>query len=174
MQFGTNQPIRGNDTEKEEEVMESTRWTHGSPRRRSAWGFHVGVPLVITVALLTIGCQQAAAPESSAEELSTATAAPSVAETATEAATPSASPSASGDCLDAAVVAALDEVRTGNLDTDPTLDQIADALEALPLEGPAADVRDGYVIDLRKEPPDEDGLVMGLNRLRAEVALPEC
>jgi hypothetical protein len=85
-----------------------------------------------------------------------------------------ASASAAAGCLSPEVVAALDEIGDGNLDTDPPLDEVADALEAVPLEGAGADARDSLVTSLRATPPEETMIVTGFAFLRSQVALPEC
>jgi hypothetical protein len=87
---------------------------------------------------------------------------------------PCESDGSAADCLNADVVAALDELDSGNLDTDPAPAEVADALDALELDGPAAEARDNTVATLRESPLDEGGVVMSLQMLYSQVALPEC
>lgn len=78
------------------------------------------------------------------------------------------------DCLSADVVAALDELDSGNLGTDPAPAEVADALAALELDGAAAEARDNTVATLRESPLNEAGVVQSLQMLYSQVALPEC
>lgn len=78
------------------------------------------------------------------------------------------------DCLSADVVAALDDIDGGNLDTDPPVRDVAEALDGLDLTGAAADARDSLVGALREDPPIESMVVSAALRLRSEIALPEC
>ena len=60
------------------------------------------------------------------------------------------------------------------MDTDPSLTEVADALDGLDLSGAAADARDAAVTRLRESPPSESFVVTALMQLRSQVALPEC
>lgn len=95
---------------------------------------------------------------------------------ATEAATPSASESeaAEGACLDADVMAALQQLKGGTMDSDPSAADVADALESLEFDGAAADARDDAVNALRSSPLEPWTIANVLNQLQATVALPEC
>ena len=119
---------------------------------------------LIWIALLVAACQGAPA----------ATASPS--EPSTSAASESAEPSESADaaCLDPDVVAAIEQLEEGDLDTETALTDVADALEALDLDGEAADARDSLVTTLREDAPDETAIVSGIAFLNSRVALPEC
>jgi uncharacterized protein (DUF2336 family) len=101
---------------------------------------------------------------------------PAATEAATEAATPSASESeaAEGACLDADVMAALQQLKGGTMDSDPSAADVADALESLEFDGAAADARDDAVNALRESPLEPWTIANVLNQLQATVALPEC
>jgi hypothetical protein len=134
---------------------------------------------LLVAAVAASGCGTAPAATSSVGPTSSASVASPTAD-----ATPAASPSAAasvppstapeGSCLSADVVAALDELDSGNLETDPSITEVADALEALDLDGAAADARDAAVARLREEPPSESFVVSALLGLRTQVRLPEC
>lgn len=79
-----------------------------------------------------------------------------------------------GDCLDGRVLAAIDELDGGELNTDPPRAEVADALEGLPMDGTAAEARDAFVDALREDPPNETNIVVQAMRLQSEIALPEC
>lgn len=102
---------------------------------------------------------------------------------------PTASPTASkpapsveaGDCVDETVIAAIEELSSGNMETDPSRAEIAVALELLDLAGAEAEARDSMVIDLRKPITDganapftQSGMVMQAQFFRSQVGLSSC
>ncbi|HEY6609178.1 MAG TPA: hypothetical protein VI277_08295 [Candidatus Limnocylindria bacterium] len=98
-------------------------------------------------------------------------------ETPAASVTPAASapaPSTTANCVEDAVVAAIDQFGHGNLDTDPSREEIAVALELLDLAGAEAEARDSFVVDLRNDSIEEMGMQMSYNIFRAAVALPRC
>ena len=56
-----------------------------------------------------------------------------------------------GPCLDADILAALEAYKDGEVPADPSMEEVADAMEALELDGRAAEFRDGVVEALRGE-----------------------
>jgi hypothetical protein len=115
-----------------------------------------------------------AASDSPATEVASASATESAVAAATPTPVPSASEGNDDGCLTADVMAAFDELRDGELDTDPPRTEVADAFDNLPLEGTAAEARDAFVRALRADPPVEMSIVLEANNLLAQVALPEC
>lgn len=124
--------------------------------------------LGLGILALVAACQAPGTSPSSTAVQPTASAA-----TAIASASPSSTALAEG-CLPPDVVAALDQIGNGDLDTDPSLEAVADALDGLELEGAAGEARDAFVDRLREEPPQESYVVTALLALRAQVALPEC
>jgi hypothetical protein len=134
---------------------------------------------IMLAAIAVSGCGTAPAASSSVGPTSSASLA-----TPTANATPAGSPSTAasvppstvpqGSCLSPDVLAALDELDSGDLETDPSITAVADALEALDLDGAAADARDAAVARLREDPPGESFVVSALLNLRSQVRLPEC
>jgi hypothetical protein len=127
-------------------------------------------------ALLLAACGSAPAATGSEAASATAAATPTPTEAATPIATPSASASeaAEGACLNEAIMAAYQELKSGTMDPDPSAADVADALEALELDGAAADARDDAVNALRESPLEPWTIANALNQLQATVALPEC
>jgi hypothetical protein len=136
-----------------------------SPARPSRIVAFVAVPLLVAMA----ACN-ATAPTTTplASEVASE---PPVSDAASAATTPSAS---SGPCLDADVVAALDEIRGGNFDTDPPREGVADALDTIQLDGDAAAARDSLADALRDADAEAFTIVSAAQALAAQVALPEC
>ena len=99
----------------------------------------------VLVALLLAACGGAA-------EVSSTSAEPSVAASETETPPASAAPSAAAPsedpvasaCLEADVLAALDAYMDVEVPADPSMEEVADALEALELEGTAAEYREAW------------------------------
>ena len=56
-----------------------------------------------------------------------------------------------GPCLDADILAAVEAYKNGEVPAEPSMEEVADALEALELDGRAAEFRDGVVEALRGE-----------------------
>ena len=88
---------------------------------------------------------------------------------------------AAGGCVDETVIAAIEELGHGNMDTDPSRAEIAVALELLDLAGAEADARDSMVIDLRKPITDganapftQSGMVMQTQFFLSQVGLSSC
>ena len=83
-------------------------------------------------------------------------------------------------CLDADILAALEAYMDVEVPDDPSMEEVADALEALELDGRAAEYRDGVVEALRGETGetlDEMKLhdaMFSLIPLQSEVDLVEC
>lgn len=130
---------------------------------RPAWAIAALLVLVACQApgAATIQPTPSASTSSSAEESASAT----------ESASASAATSA---CLDEDVIAAIDELDSGNLDTTPALTEIADALDTLELDGDQASARDGLVTQLRADPVNETGIVSAVLNLKANVDLQAC
>lgn len=128
------------------------------------------VPLAALVAVLALAACQPGGSSTTASPtaLGSASALASASEDAT------ASTAETGMCLDQDVIAAIDELDSGNLQTDPSPAQVADALEGLQLTGDAADARDAVVTRLREDPMNETAVVTSILALKAQVALPAC
>ena len=136
---------------------------------------------VVLVALVLAACGGAA-------EVSSAPAEPSSAASQAEPPGPSAAPSEAAPsedavasvCLEADVLAALEAYMDGEVPADPSMEEVADALEALELDGRPAEYRDGVVAALRGETGetlDEMKLhdaMFSLIPLQSEIALEEC
>jgi hypothetical protein len=138
---------------------------------------HLTLVGVLLAAAALSGCGGSPAGTTSDEPSATPTASEASATeapSATATASASASAAAEGSCLEADVVAALDELDSGNLATDPAPAEVADALDALELDGPAAEARDNTVATLRESPLNEAGVMISLQMLYSQVALPEC
>ena len=142
-------------------IIPSPRADRGVRRRA------VAIPLAVMALLLAAGCQAPAAAPSSASE-----ATPS-AQSATATATGTDEPTV-GACLDEEVLDAVDEVRSGDLDTDPPIAEVADALDALELEGRPDEVREQLVSALRANPTVDDDIVFAAVAFWAEVPVVEC
>lgn len=132
-----------------------------------------GLALLTAVMALVLaaGCQAPAAAPSSATETT-----PS-AQAATATATVTDEPTATsvvGACLDEDVLDAVDEVRSGDLDTDPPIAEVADALDTLELEGRPGEVREQLVSALRANPTVDDDIVFAAVAFWAEVPVEEC
>jgi hypothetical protein len=126
--------------------------------------------LTLATLLILVACQgQGAASNQSTPSASTAS---SSEESAS--ATETASAGATGSCVDQAVIDAIDEIDSGNFDTQPTLSEVADALDTLELEGDQATARDGFVQALRADPVEETRIVSAALNLRANLALDAC
>ena len=133
------------------------------------------------VALILAACG-GATQASSAPSAPTATddqSEPPAASTAPSQAEPSEDSTASA-CLDADILAALEAYKQVEVPDDPSMEEVADALEALELDGKAAEYRDGTVAALRGETGetvDEMKLhdaMFSLLPLQSEVDLVEC
>jgi MFS family permease len=72
-------------------------------------------------------------------------------------------------CLAPEIEAAVEELSSGNLDTNPPLAEVADALAALELAGREAETRDFLVQAIRADSSDEFNIVFSAQRFRAEV-----
>ena len=83
-------------------------------------------------------------------------------------------------CLESDILAALEAYMDVEVPADPSMDEVADALEALELDGQAAEYRDGVVEAFRGETGetlDEMKLhdaMFSLIPLQSEVDLVEC
>jgi len=121
--------------------------------------------------VLAAGCQAPAAAPSSATETTPSAQAATATAMVTEEAT--ASPVV-GACLDEEVLDAVDEVRSGDLDTDPPIAEVADALDTLELEGRPDEVREQLVSALRANPTVDDDIVFAAVAFWAEVPVVEC
>lgn len=138
--------------------------------------------LALLVAVSIAGCGTADAPSETATSATTGTSSPAPASpTATvtdePTATVTAGPTASqvvGACLDEEVIDAVDQVRTGDLDTDPPIGEVADALETLELEGRPDEIRERLVSTLRASPTVQDDIVFAAVAFWAEVPVVEC
>jgi hypothetical protein len=128
------------------------------------------------VALL-VGCGGAAqSSASSADPTAPATV------DATATASPSSEPSeaaVAGPCLDADILAALEAYKDIEVPADPTMDEVADAVEALELDGTAAEYRDSLVEALRDDTETVESMrlqsiMFALLPLESEVNLVEC
>ena len=149
--------------------------------------FAIRSAAVVLVALSLAACGGAAQVSSSPAEPSAAasvaeppaTSTSPAASTAPSQAEPSedAAPSA---CLAADILAALEAYMDVEVPDDPSMEEVADALEALELDGRAAEYRDGVVEALRGETGetlDEMKLhdaMFSLIPLQSEVDLVEC
>lgn len=142
---------------------------------------------VVLVALSLAACGGAAEVSSSPAEPSAAASEPESPEASTapsEAGAPSqAAPSedtAASVCLEGDILAALEAYRDGEVPDDPSMEEVADALDALELDEPAAGFRDGVVEAFRGETGetvDEWKLhdaMFSLIPLQSEVDLVEC
>lgn len=136
---------------------------------------------IVLVALALAACGGAAQDSSSPAEpsLAASQAEPPAESAAASEAAPSedAAPSA---CLEADVLAAVEAYMDGEVPDDPSMEEVADALEALELDGRAAEFRDGVVAAFRGETGetlDEMKLhdaLFSLIPLQSEVDLVEC
>ena len=130
--------------------------------------------LALLVAVSIAGCGTADAPSETATSATTGTSSPAPASpTATVTAGPTAS-QVVGACLDEEVIDAVDQVRTGDLDTDPPIGEVADALETLELEGRPDEIRERLVSTLRASPTVQDDIVFAAVAFWAEVPVVEC
>ena len=82
-------------------------------------------------------------------------------------------------CLDADVLAALEAYKDVEVPAEPSMDEVADAFEALELEGRAAEYRDSLVEALRDDSETLDSMklqsiMFSLLPLQSEVDLVEC
>lgn len=83
-------------------------------------------------------------------------------------------------CLDAEFLDALEQYRQGEVPADPSVDEVADALEELELEASAAGYRDGVVEALRGETGETldefkvHDAMFSLIPLQSEINLTEC
>lgn len=144
--------------------MKINRTTSTMARTQRVPAF-VGVPILIALAACNAaapassapGVPSAGQPSGSDEPRASASVAPSLAA-----------------CLEPDVVAALDEIRGGTFDTEPGREDVADALDTLPLDGAASDARDSLAAALRDADAESSMIVSAAQRLAAEVALPEC
>src|SRR5687767_1198520 len=102
--------------------------------------------LAMVMTLVLAACGGGAASGSAEPEPSVAAsqAEPPAASTAPSQAAPSES-SAPTACLDAPILAALEAYMDVEVPADPSMEEVADALEALELDGKAAEYRDGVV-----------------------------
>ncbi|MFN2419425.1 MAG: hypothetical protein ABR593_10955 [Candidatus Limnocylindria bacterium] len=138
--------------------------------------------LALLVAVSITGCGTADAPSETATSATTGTSSPAPASPTTTVtdeptATVTAGPTASlvvGACLDEEVIDAVDQVRTGDLDTDPPIGEVADALETLELEGRPDEIRERLVSTLRASPTVQDDIVFAAVAFWAEVPVVEC
>lgn len=141
---------------------------------------------VILVALPLAACGGAAetssapsAAESATTPLSSDSESPAASTTPSDAGpSETARPSA---CLDADVLAAFDAYAQGDIPSEPSMEEVADALEALELDGRTAEYRDGSVAALRGETGEtlaemklHDALLAGLLILRSDVDFVAC
>ncbi len=135
----------------------------------------------VLVALSLTACGGAAQVSSAPAEPSVAASQsePPAASTAPSQAEPSQDAVASV-CLESDILAALDAYKDVQVPADPSMDEVATALEALELDGRAAEYRDGVVEALRGETGetlDEMKLhdaMFSLLPLQSEVDLVEC
>lgn len=137
-------------------------------------------PLVL-IAIALVAC-------GGAGEVSSSQAAPSAAASRAASLAPSAAPSeaepsqsaGAAVCLEPDILAALESYRDVEVPTDPSMDEVADALAALELEGRAAEFRDNVVAAFRGETGETDDemklhdAMFSLIPLQSEVALVEC
>ena len=131
----------------------------------------LAMPLAVMAIVLAAGCQApAAAPSSAAETTPSAQLATPMASATDE---PTAS-SVVGACLDEEVLDAVDEVRSGDLDTDMPIAEVADALDTLELEGRPDEVREQLTSALRANPTVDDDIVLAAVAFWAEVPVEEC
>ena len=79
-----------------------------------------------------------------------------------------------GACLDEEVLDAVDEVRSGDLDTDMPIAEVADALDTLELEGRPDEAREQLTSALRANPTVDDDIVLAAVAFWAEVPVEEC
>lgn len=89
-----------------------------------------------------------------------------------DSAAPTAAASGNAECLDEDVIAAIGELDGGNFATDPSLSEIADALDSLDLAGPQDEARDRLVRNLRVRGGDFD-LVLAAAMFQSEVVIQE-
>ncbi|MDQ2675139.1 MAG: hypothetical protein M3Y40_10840 [Chloroflexota bacterium] len=123
-----------------------------------------------------------------ASQVSSEPAEPSVAPSQTDQAPASAAPSDAAPseastpsaCLESDILAAVDSYMDGEIPEEPTMNEVADALAALELDGRAAEFRDDVVAAFRGETGetlDEMKLhdaLFSLIPLQSEVNLVEC
>ena len=129
------------------------------------------------------GCTGGTAPASSSaavsEEPSIAASEPETPSAAASSSAPSASAAASV-CLEPDVLAAIEAYKDGDVPEHPSMDEVADALAALELDGNASDYRDGVVEALRGETGETldtmkiHDAMFSLIPLQSEIALDEC
>jgi hypothetical protein len=136
---------------------------------------------MVLVALFLAACGGAA-------QASSAPAEPSVAASQAEPAAASAAPSQAAPsedsvasvCLEADILDALEAYKDVEVPADPSMDEVADALEALELDGRAAEYRDDVVEALRGETGETldtmrlHDAMFSLIPLQSEVDLVEC
>ena len=131
----------------------------------------LATPIAVMILVLAAGCQAPAAAPSSASEVAPGDESPRATASGT---VPASASEVAGACLDEDVMDAVDQVRTGDLDTEPPIAEVADALDALELEGRSDEVRDGLVGALRASPTDPDAIVFLATTFWAEVPVAEC
>lgn len=85
-----------------------------------------------------------------------------------------------GPCLDADALAAIESYKNGEVPAEPTMEEVADALEAMELDGRAADFRDGVAEALRGETGETLDIMkihdamFPLTALESEIELVAC
>lgn len=109
----------------------------------------------------------------------TASVAPSQAATSTPSEAEPSEGGASTACLDADVLAALEAYKDVEVPSEPSMDEVADAFEALDLDGRAAEYRDSLVEALRDDSETLDSMklqsiMFSLLPLQSEINLVEC
>lgn len=131
------------------------------------------------VALALAAC--GASTGSSVEPTTAASEAAAPSEAAAESAEPSeVAADPDGPCLDADILAAIEAYKDGEVPADPSMEEVADELEALELEGRAAEFRDGVVEALRGETGETldtmkiHDAMFSLLPLESEIALVAC
>jgi hypothetical protein len=135
---------------------------------------------LLLVALLLAACGAG----TDASTPSEPSAAASEAESAPASIAPSAAAASEGGiasvCLEAEIFDALEQYQHGEVPADPSVDEVADALEALELEARADEFRDGVVEALRGETGETldefkvHDAMFSLIPLQSEVNLTEC
>ena len=84
-------------------------------------------------------------------------------------------PAAPGTCLEADIIAAIGQIDSGEVDTDPTPAEVADALDNLDLDDREDGFRDTFVRTLRGQPDEFDPpLRIAAFAFQAEVLFTRC
>lgn len=148
--------------------------TVGSGARRPGAAWLIGLVAVVA------GC--AGATQSSSTSAGSAEPSASATIAATATASPSSEPSEAAvdsPCLEADILAALEAYKDVEIPSEPTMAEVADAFEALELDGRAAEYRDSLIEALRDDTETVDSMrlqsiIFALLPLESEVELVEC